>query len=55
MILKFASPASVSSIFDMEEIQTEVGRVSVIDCLYICVTFDLAPVCVYYTRFMQCG
>ena len=29
VILKFASPASISSIFDMEEIQTDVGRVSV--------------------------
>ena len=34
VILKFASPASVTSIFDMEEIQTVTGRVSIIDCVY---------------------
>ena len=33
VILKFASPASVGSIFDMEEIQTDLGRVT----LYVCV------------------
>ena len=39
VILKFASPASVTSIFDMEEIQTVTGRVSIIDCVYhtICI------------------
>ena len=43
VILKFASPASVTSIFDMEEIQTVTGRVSIIDCVYhaICTCIQL--------------
>ena len=30
VIVKFASPPSVSSIYDMEEIQTELGRVTIL-------------------------
>ena len=42
VILKFASPASVSSIFDMEEIQTDIGRV----CVFTCV-------CVYHVKILD--
>ena len=57
MILKFASPSSVSSIFDMEEIQTEIGKVSVFGCVFvyhIIFYFDIGhSVCMVYTKVMQ--
>ena len=47
VIVRFASPSSVSSIMDMEEIQTDLGRVSVLDS-WLCLSLEQYGWSVYF-------